>query len=149
MLFFCISSPRRSALWQREWPIRRLADLAAMTQIMIGDDACHHGFADRHGADADTRIVAPFSRYFGLAAVAVDGAPRRQDRRRGLDRETRDHRLAGGNAAEDAAGIVGEKDRLAVIAHAHLVAVLFTRQLRGTEAGADLDALHRIDAHQR
>src|SRR5208282_5146047 len=101
MLFFWISSPRRSALRQHNWPIRRFADLAAMAQIMIGDDACHHGFADRHGADADTRIVAPLSRYFGLAAVAVDGAPRRQDRRGRLDRETRDHRLAGRYAAED------------------------------------------------
>ena len=37
----------------------------------------------------------------------------------------------------------------AVVAHAHLVGVLLAGQFGRREAGADLDALHRIDAHQR
>jgi hypothetical protein len=47
-------------------------------------------------------------------AAAVDGAARRQDRRRGLYRKTRHHRLSGGDAAQNAAGTVGEKPRAIV-----------------------------------
>ena len=73
-----------------------------------------------------------------------------EDRRGRLDREARDDRLAGGNAAEDAAGMVGEEPRLAVVAHAHLVGVLFAAErARRREAVADLHALDRVDAHQR
>ena len=116
---------------------------------MIGDHARHHGLADRHGADADAGVVAAVGRDLGLAAVAVDGLARGQDRRGRLDGKARHHRLAGRNAAENAAGIVGQEKRLAVIAHAHLVAVFLAGQLGRAEARADLDALDRIDAHQR
>ncbi len=128
---------------------RALADLTAMAQIVIGQHACQHGFADRHRADADARIVAALGRDLGVAAVFVDGLARVQDRRRRLDRKARHDRLAGGNAAENAAGMVGQKERLAVIAHAHLVGILFAAERRRGETVADLDALHRIDAHQR
>src|ERR1700704_3462924 len=37
----------------------------------------------------------------------------------------------------------------ALIAHPHLVGVFLTRQFGRTEACTDLDALHRVDAHQR
>ena len=45
----------------------------------------------------------------GLVAVAVDGLARRQDRRGRLDGKARDDRLAGRDAAEDAAGVVGQE----------------------------------------
>ena len=35
------------------------------------------------------------------------------------------------------------------VAHAHLVGVLLAGERGGGEAGADLDALHRVDAHHR
>ena len=45
--------------------------------------------------------------------------------------------------------LLDRKTRLAVVAHAHLVGVLLARERGGGEAGADLDAFDRIDAHQR
>src|SRR6516165_9936426 len=54
-----------SAARRRKRPSRPGADLPAMTQIVIGDHASHHGFADRHGADADARIVAASGYDFG------------------------------------------------------------------------------------
>jgi hypothetical protein len=81
---------------------------------MIRQHAGHHGFADRHGADADAGIVAAFGHDVGIVAAAVDAAARRQDRRRGLYRKTRHHRLSGGDAAQNAAGTVGEKPRAIV-----------------------------------
>ena len=80
-----------------------------MPQKMIGQHARHHGLADRHGADADAGIVAAFCHYFGISAAAIDGAARRQDRGGRLHRKARHHRLAGGDAAQNAAGMVGEK----------------------------------------
>ena len=120
-----------------------------MHQIVIGQHARHHGLADRHGADADARIVAAFGDNIGVAAIAVDGLARREDRRGRLDREARNDRLPGRNAAENAAGVVGQKQRLAVIAHPHLVGIVLAAHRRGGKAVADLDALDRVDAHQR
>ena len=45
--------------------------------------------------------------------------------------------------------MVGEKNRLAVVARTHLVAIFLAGQLRRGETLADLDALDGIDAHQR
>ena len=82
-----------------------------MAQEMIRQHAGHHGFADRHRADADAGIVAAFGQDVGVVAAAIDGLARRQDRRRRLYGKTHHHRLASGDAAEDAAGVVGEKPR--------------------------------------
>src|SRR3546814_1700575 len=70
-----------------------------------------------------------------------DRLPLRQDRRGRLDREARDERLACRNAAEDAARVVGEEDRLAVIAHPHLVGILLARSEEHT---SELQSLMRI-----
>ena len=78
---------------------------------MVRQDAGHHRFADRHGADADARVVAALGDDLGIAAVAVDGLARRQDRRGRLHGEARDDRLAGGDAAENAAGMVRQEHR--------------------------------------
>src|SRR5262249_2222665 len=104
-----------------EGPFRALAHLGALTQIMVGNPARHHGLADRHRPDADARIVPSLGADLGLVAEAVHGAPRREDRRGRLDREAHHHRLASRNSSEDAAGVVREEHRLAVVAHPPLV----------------------------
>jgi len=53
----------------RSFPLR--PDLPAMPQKMIREHAGHHGLADRHGADADARVVTAFCRDVGLAALAT------------------------------------------------------------------------------
>src|SRR5262249_27445273 len=83
------------SLRRRERPSRRIPDLPALTQIMIGNDTRHHSLADRHGANADAGIVPALGYDFALAPVAIDGAARRQDRRGGFHDEARDDRLAG------------------------------------------------------
>ena len=118
-----LTSRRRHSARVVERPRRALAHLAAMHQIMIGQHACHHRLADRHRADADAGVVAALGDDLGVAAVAVDRPARRQDRRGRLDGKARDDRLPGRDAAENAAGMVGQKHRLAVIAHAHLVGI--------------------------
>ena len=97
----------------------------------------------------DAGIVAALGADLGLGAVAIDGAARRQDRRGRLDRKTAHDRLAGRNAAQDAARMVRQKDRLAVVAHAHFIGILFAAERRRGKAGADLDALDGVDAHER
>ena len=57
-----------------------LAGLAAVAEVMIGEHDGHHRLADRHGADADARIMTAFGRDFGLVARGVDGAARGEDR---------------------------------------------------------------------
>ncbi len=78
---------------------------------------------------------------------AIDGLARRQDGRGGLHRKARHDVLPRRDAAQNAAGIVGEKG-WAFVAGAHLVGVLFAGKRGGGKARADLDALHRIDAHE-
>ena len=56
------------------------AGLAAVAEVMIGEHDGHHGLSDRHGADADARIMPAFGRDFGLVACGVDGAARGEDR---------------------------------------------------------------------
>src|ERR1043166_6541981 len=137
-----------SACGRREWPGRPIPDLPALTQIMVGNDARHHGLADRHGADAEARIMPARGYDFALPAIAVDGAAGGQNRRGGLHDETRNDRLSGGNAAQDAAGVVGKEARPAVVPHADFVGVLLAAVCRDRKAVADLDALDRVDAHQ-
>src|SRR5581483_6879009 len=83
-----------------------LAGLAAMTEVVVGEHDRDHGLADRHGADADARVVAALGRDLGLVALGVDRLARREDRRSRLDRKARNHRLPRRDAAEDAAGVV-------------------------------------------
>ena len=44
-----------------------LADLATVHQVLVRQDAGHHGLADRHGADADAGIVAALGDDLGVA----------------------------------------------------------------------------------
>ena len=78
-----------------------------MAQQMVGQHAGHHRLAHRHRADADAGVVAALGGDFDLVAEAVDGWRGREDRAGRLDGEPRHDRLAGGDAAQDAAGMVG------------------------------------------
>src|SRR5205085_11558797 len=98
---------------------------------------------------ADAWIVPTPGADLGLVAVAVHGTARREDRRSRLDREAADDRLAGRDATQNAAGLVRQEDRLAVVAHAHLVGVLLATERRRRKSGTDLDPFDRVDAHQR
>src|SRR5208337_2429168 len=124
-------------------------DLPAMPEESVGEHAGRHRFADRNRANADAGIVAAFGDDLRILKDARDGPPRGQDRGGRLDREPGDNRLSGRNAAENAAGMIGEEARAPVRAPSHLVRVLLAREFGGREAVADLDALDRIDAHQR
>jgi len=44
-----------------------------MTQIMVREDARHHGFADRYRPDADAWVMTALGDDVGVVAVAVDG----------------------------------------------------------------------------
>ena len=58
-----------------ERPSGRRADLAAMTQVVIGKHACHHGLADGDGSNSHARIVSSLGDNLGLGPVSIDGAP--------------------------------------------------------------------------
>ena len=119
-----------------------------MAQRLIGQDQRQHGLAHRHGANAHARIVTAFGDDFRFRAIAVDGPPGRQDGGGRLHRETRHNGLARGDAAQDAAGMVGKKHGLSLIAPAHLVGILLAAHRGSGEAVADFHAFDGIDAHQ-
>src|SRR5229473_2311482 len=73
----------------RKRPAWRVANLAAMSEIMIRRDARHHGLADGHCPDPDAWIVPALGDDIDLVAVAVDGAPRGEDRGCRLDGKPR------------------------------------------------------------
>src|SRR3954447_22893095 len=86
---------------RRKRPGAARADLAAMAQIVVGEDAGDHRLADRHGADADAGVVATLGLDFRRLVRAGHRGARAEDRGGRLDREAADDRLTGGDAAED------------------------------------------------
>ena len=90
-------------------------------------------------------VAALDERRRGLARGEVDGCERLHERRQRLHRRAHDDLLAVRHAALDAAGAI----RRAPLVGADLVVRLRSAQLRKREAVADLDALDRLDAHQR
>ena len=138
---------------QRQEPaprgVKASPHLPAMAQKLVGQHASHHRLAHRHSPDADAWIVAALGDNLGLGAFVVDGAARREDRRGWLHREARDDRLARRYAPQHAAGVVRQKRRRAVLAPAHFVGVVLAGEFGGGESRSDLDALDRVDRHQR
>ena len=126
---------------------RLLAHLAAVAQEVVGQHQGHHGLAHRNGPDSDAGVVAALGHHVDVFTLGRDAALGREDGRGGLDREAHHHVLARGNATQNAARIVGEEFRLAA-PHADFIGVLFARKLGRLEAGANLHALHRVDAHE-
>src|SRR5690606_7874363 len=92
--------------------------LSPMPQVMISDGAGKHGFADRHRADADAWVVPSLGDDIHLVALPVHRTARIEDGGGRLHRKAGNDRLAGRDAAEDTARIVGEEARLAFIAGA-------------------------------
>src|SRR5215469_10993608 len=125
-----------------------VSDQRAMAQKVISEDAGHHRLAYRNGADSDARVVPTLGFDLDFVAIDIDGAHRMQDRAGRLHRKARDDVLAGRDPAEDAAGIVGQKDDTAVF-YPHLIAVLFPTQLHRSKTCADLDTFDGVDRHQR
>ena len=124
------------------------ADLPPVPQEGVRQHAGDHRLADRDRPDSDTGVVAAPGRDLRVLHGPGHSEPRGQDRRRRLDGEARDDRLAGRNAAQNAAGVVGEEAWPAVVSGAHLVGVVLAGEFGGGEAVADLDALDRVDAHE-
>ena len=126
------------------------ADLAAVAQELIGDDAGHHGLADRHGANADAGVVAALGH-------DVDVMARHCRRvRRGLRIED-----VGFTAKRATTGWPVEMpprmppawlDRNSGRPSLPMrISSAFSSPVSAAarEAVADLDALDRVDAHQR
>src|SRR5665647_2650292 len=115
------------------------ADLGAVAQEMIGEHDGHHRLADGYRADTDAGIMPALGDDLRFASRLVDGLARDEDRRCRLHREAAHDGLAGGDAAENTAGVVRQKARLSIAADADLVGVLLAGKLRSPHAGADLD----------
>ena len=60
------------------------AGLPTVTEEMVGKHAGHHRLADRHGADADARIVPALGHDLGVFIADGDGFAGRQDGQVGL-----------------------------------------------------------------
>lgn len=83
--------------------------LGAVAQGVIHQHQREHGLGYRRGAQADAGVVAAVGGDFHGLAVDVDRAARCGDAAGGLDGEVGADGLAGGNAAQDAAGVVAQK----------------------------------------
>ena len=103
-----------------------------------------HRLGDGRGAQPDAGVVPPGGDDVDGLAGDVDGAARHLDAGGGLERDLHDDVLAGGDAAEDAAGMVRREAR-----RRQLVAMLAAALRRNRDAVADLHRLHGVDAHHR
>ena len=117
---------------------------------MIRQHAGDHGFANRHGANADARIVAALGHDIGVGALFLLSTvrARRQNRRAWLHRETDHHRLPRGDSAEDAARVVRQNPARPLLPMVSRWRSPCRARRRG-ETVADLDALDGVDRHHR
>src|SRR5947208_6607040 len=91
---------------------RMLSDFSgqrAMTEQVIGEDACNHRLAHRNGADADTGVVPAMGRDLDFVAFDIDGTQGIEDRACRLDRKPGDDVLTCGDAAQNPAGVVRQE----------------------------------------
>src|ERR671913_307896 len=119
------------------------AALRAMAQQVIGQHHGHHRLGDGRGADADAGIVTALGAQLDLVAEAVDAAHVVQDRTGRLHDQAADDVLPGRNPAQNAAGVVAEEGRRAVL-HAHLVGIVLAAHRRRGEAVGDAGG-HDLD----
>src|SRR5690606_34400069 len=83
-----------------------VATLGAMAPGLVHQPPGHHRFRDGRGADADAGVMATGGDHLDRIAVHVHGGSGQAQAGSGLERDRGHHLLAGGNAAEDAAGMV-------------------------------------------
>jgi hypothetical protein len=110
--------------------------LRAVAQVVIHEHDRQHRFRDRRGAQPDARVVPPGGDDLHRVAGRVDGRAGDLDAGGGLERQVRDHVLTGGDATEDAAGVVA-----AEALRRQRIAMFAPLLRRGARAGADLDRL--------
>src|SRR6185436_12279838 len=101
-----------------------------------------HRFGDRRGAYTHARIVAARCFNNGRRTALVDGTARQPDAGSRFDGDVDHHILTRGNAAEYAAGVVGQESL-----RRHFIAVLGALLLHRRETSTDLDTLHRVYSH--
>jgi hypothetical protein len=53
-------------------PLGSPATLGLVAEQVVGEDDGHHGFADRHGANSDTGVVAALGGDFDVLALGID-----------------------------------------------------------------------------
>src|ERR1700730_508301 len=127
--------------------LSNFSDQRAMTEQVIGENACDHRFAHRNRPDADAGVVPARGRDLDLVAFNIDGAQRIEDRACRLDRKSGDDLLTSGDAAKNASGVVRQEHNAAIL-HPHLVGVLLPSELCRSEACTDLDTFDCVDRHQ-
>ena len=116
---------------------------------MIGQHQRHHRFADRYGADANAGVVPALGDDVHILAKAIHPKTRFKNGTGGLHREARHNRLAGADAAQNAAGVIGLESHQAALRHPHFIRIGRTGQASGGEAITNLHAFDGVDAHER
>ena len=83
-----------------------LSNMTAMQQDVVQQNAGHHRLTDRHRANTNARIMAPFCDDLGVIALLVDGLARGQNRTGRLHSESHHDVLPGRDATQDPTGMV-------------------------------------------
>ena len=110
---------------------------------MIHQHDCQHRLGDWSRADAYTGVVSPGRYHLGRLPMHIDGTARYAQAGGGFQRDARDNILSEGDAAQYAAGVIGEK-----AFGCNFVAVLGALLLDTGKARPDLYSFHRVNAHQ-
>lgn len=132
-----------SALLGNVWRIDGYVGiLRAMAQGVVDKNEREHGFGDGGGAQADAGVVSAVGGEFDRIAVDVDAAARCSDGTGGFDGDVDVDVLAGADAAEDAAGVVGQE-----ALRGKFVAVFAAALDDAAETCADFHAFDGVDAH--
>src|SRR5690606_25511328 len=114
--------------------------LCAMPQAVIHERDRQHGLAHRHAADADAGIVTALGDHLDRISVDVDAAPRNADAGCRLEGDVHDDVLAGADAAQHSAGVIGEK-----AFRRDLVTMPAAALAHHVETVTDADGFHRVD----
>ena len=116
--------------------------LCAMAQGVVDKHEREHGFGDGGGAQTDAGVVPAVRSEFDGVAVDVDAAARSGDGTGGFDGDVDVNVLPSADAAEDAAGVVGQE-----ALRGEFVAVFATAVDDAAEACSDFHAFDGVDAH--
>src|SRR5690606_2154718 len=86
-----------------------VAALGPMAQRVIHQDQRQQGLGDGRGPYADAGVMPAMGFDHDGIALQIDGTPRRANARGGLDGQGHGDRLAAGDAAQDASGMIAQK----------------------------------------